>query len=133
VPAQFVTLRPWTSVVVGAAILLATLLPGVGASAKNATCLGVPTTIEGTPDDDVIYGTPGGDVVAAFAGSDVVHGRAGDDRLCGGRGGDLLLDGMGRDLIDGGGGSDLLYLCPDGAVDRWTNVERVVVSTRACT
>ena len=132
-PAQSVALRPWTVLVVGAVVLLSTVAPAATAPATSAACLGSPTTIEGTPSEDVIYGTPGADVAAAFAGRDVIHGRAGDDRLCGGRGSDVLLDGMGTDLIDGGDGADLLYLCPDGAVDRWTRVERVVVSTRACT
>jgi Ca2+-binding RTX toxin-like protein len=132
VPAQFVALRSWIGLVVGALILLSAIVPPAHAL-TNATCLGAPTTIEGTPSDDVIRGTPGPDVAAALAGSDVIHGRAGNDRLCGGRGTDVLLDGMGADLIDGGDGTDLLYLCPDGVLDRWTSVERVVVSSRACT
>jgi Ca2+-binding RTX toxin-like protein len=133
VPAQFVALRWWSPLLVGAIGFLWTASPAADASETNAFCLGAPTTIEGTPGDDVIHGTPGADVAAAFAGSDVIHGRASDDRLCGGRGADMLLDGRGPDLIDGGDGVDLLYLCPDGALDRWTGVERVAVSSRACT
>jgi hypothetical protein len=121
-----------TSLVVGALFLLSAIVSPAHALATNATCLGALTTIEGTPGDDVIRGTAGPDVAAAFAGNDVIHGRAGNDRLCGGRGADVLLDGMGADLIDGGDGTDLLYLCPDGALDRWMSVERVVVSSRAC-
>jgi Ca2+-binding RTX toxin-like protein len=117
---------------VGALFLLSTVASAATALAGGATCLGVQTTIDGTPGDDRIVGTRGADVVAAFAGSDVVYGRGGDDRLCGGRGRDVLLDGPGRDVIDGGDGMDLLYLCPDGLPDRWTRVERVTVSTRAC-
>ena len=137
-PAQFVVLRWWTALVLGAIVVLSTVAlstvtPAAHAMGSNAACLGSPATIEGTAGDDVIHGTPGADVAAALAGSDVVHGRAGGDRLCGGRGGDVLLDGMGPDLIDGGDGVDLLYLCPDGALDRWTGVERVIVSTRSCT
>jgi Ca2+-binding RTX toxin-like protein len=119
-------------VVVGVVVLLSVNVPAARAETTNAFCLGAPTTIEGTPGDDVIHGTPGADVAAAFGGSDLIRGRAGGDRLCGGRGGDVLLDGMGPDLIDGGDGVDLLYLCPDGALDRWTGVERVAVSSRAC-
>jgi Ca2+-binding RTX toxin-like protein len=119
--------------VVGAAILLWTLLPELDSAAMNATCLGAPTTIAGTPGNDVIYGTRGDDVISAFAGNDTVYGGRGNDRLCGGRGADVLFDGTGSDLIDGGDGIDVLYLCPDGSYDRWWNVERVVVSTRACT
>jgi hypothetical protein len=132
VPAQFVALRWWLPLVVGAIAFLLTAAPVARALDSNAVCLGAPTTIEGTPGDDVIHGTPGADVAAAFGGSDLIRGRAGGDRLCGGRGGDVLLDGMGPDLIDGGDGVDLLYLCPDGAIDRWTGVERVAVSSRAC-
>ena len=79
-----------------------------------------------------IPGTFRDDAVSALGGNDVVYGRGGDDRLCGGRGRDVLHDGPGSDLVDGGDGIDLLYLCPDGDVDRWRNVERVIVSTRGC-
>jgi Ca2+-binding RTX toxin-like protein len=134
VPAQFAALRPHYGLLIGAAILvLATFLPEVHADASNATCLGEPATIRGTPGNDVIYGTVADDVASAFAGNDMVYGRRGDDRLCGGRGQDILFDGTGADLIDGGDGIDLLYLCPDGSLDHWWNVERVVASTRACT
>jgi Ca2+-binding RTX toxin-like protein len=133
VPAQSADLRWRSTLVVGVALLIATFVPDAGAAASNALCLGTPTTIEGTPGDDLIQGTPSGDVASAFAGNDTVYGGRGDDRLCGGRGHDVLLDGAGSDLIDGGDGIDLLYLCPDGAIDRWWNVERVVGSTRACT
>jgi Ca2+-binding RTX toxin-like protein len=134
VPAQSAALRPRFGLLIGAAILvLATLLPEVHADASNATCLGAPTTIRGTLGNDLIYGTVANDVVSAFAGNDMVHGRRGDDRLCGGRGQDILFDGTGADLIDGGDGIDLLYLCPDGSLDHWLNVERAVASTRACT
>ena len=139
-PAQFVTPRWWTVLIVGAVVLLSTIALVIAALAAvalernaNASCLGSPATIEGTTGDDVIHGTPSADVAAALAGGDVVHGRGGGDRLCGGRGDDVILDGTGRDLIDGGDGVDLLYLCPDGAPDRWTGVERVIVSTRSCT
>jgi Ca2+-binding RTX toxin-like protein len=113
--------------------LLWIVLAAPGASAAHASCLGAPTTIDGTPGNDLIPGTPGDDVASAFAGNDTVYGRGGDDRLCGGRGEDVLFDGSGADLIDGGDGIDVLYLCPDGSLDRWRNVERVAVSTRACT
>lgn len=132
-PAQFVALRRWSPLVTVAIVLLSTTAPAARAAEANASCLGAPTTIEGTPGDDVIHGTLGADVAAAFSGNDQIHGRAGGDRLCGGRGADVLLDGRGPDLIDGGDGVDLLYLCPDGAIDRWTGVERVAVSSRACT
>jgi Ca2+-binding RTX toxin-like protein len=132
VPAQCVALRWWLPLVVGAIVFLWIAAPAAGALETNVMCLGAPTTVEGTPGDDVIHGTPGADVVAAFGGSDLIRGRASADRLCGGRGSDVLLDGMGSDLIDGGDGVDLLYLCPDGAIDRWTGVEHVAVSSRAC-
>lgn len=106
---------------------------GPAAGAGNGVCLGAAATITGTSGDDWIYATIRDDVVSALGGNDVVHGRRGDDRLCGGRGSDVLLDGYGRDAVDGGDGFDVLYLCPDGVPDRWWNVERVVVSTRACT
>jgi hypothetical protein len=126
-------LRWCVGLVVGAAAVLSTLAPEAGALAAKAMCLGAPTTIDGTPWNDVIHGTPAGDSIAVFAGNDTVYGRGGNDRLCGGRGGDVLFDGTGSDAIDGGDGIDLLYLCPDGSFDRWRNVERVVRSTRACT
>jgi Ca2+-binding RTX toxin-like protein len=133
VPAQSSALRSRPKLVVGAAILLATLLPEGRAVASNAMCLGAPTTIAGTPGSDLIHGTHGEDVISAFAGNDTVYGGRGNDRLCGGRDQDVLLDGAGTDFIDGGDGIDLLYLCPDGSFDRWRSVERVIASTRACT
>ncbi|MGH2682884.1 MAG: calcium-binding protein [Actinomycetota bacterium] len=132
-PAQSADLRWRSTLAVGVALVVATFVQDAGAAASNALCLGTPTTIEGTPGDDLIQGTPSDDVASAFAGNDTVSGARGDDRLCGGRDRDVLFDGAGIDLIDGGDGIDVLYLCPDGSWDRWRNVERVVSSTRACT
>jgi Ca2+-binding RTX toxin-like protein len=123
---------PRIGLVIGAVILLWTVLVAPGARATPTYCLGKPTTIEGTPGNDWIFATPRADVVALFSGSDRAYGRAGDDRLCGGQGDDILFDGSGADLIDGGDGADVLYLCPDRNPDRWFNVERVAVSKWAC-
>lgn len=131
-PATSSAPRLWIGPAVGVVAFLCIALSAPVAGATRTYCLGQPSTIEGTPGNDLIFGTNRTDVVALLSGSDRVYGRAGGDRLCGGQGNDELLDGSGADLIDGGDGTDIVYLCPDRTSDRWFNVERVVVSEWAC-
>jgi Ca2+-binding RTX toxin-like protein len=74
------------------------------------TCLGVPATIVGTPDNDILRGTPGDDVIVGLAGNDVIDGRGGDDRICGGNGNDAIQAGAGSDRVDGGAGNDVINM-----------------------
>lgn len=69
-------------------------------------CGGLPTTLLGTPLNDLLIGTTGDDVIAGLGGSDVIYGLEGNDRLCGGDDNDLLLGRAGNDLLDGGPGLD---------------------------
>jgi Ca2+-binding RTX toxin-like protein len=121
--------------VVASALGLAVLFMPLPAPAQAAvpTCFGRPATIVGTNGNDTIYGTKLPDVIASLGGADVVHALAGDDLVCGGDGNDIVFDGYGSDAIDGGNGVDTVYLCPDGALDRLVNVERVINSTLGCT
>ena len=92
-------------------VALGVLLPtltAAGAAAATPTCRGVPATIVGTADVDVLLGTPGADVIVAFAGSDTVRGRGGDDLVCGGDGADRLYGGTGADRLYGGRGQLIL-------------------------
>lgn len=76
---------------------------------ENPTCHGLPATIVGTNDADVIHGTEGPDVIHGLGGSDVIYGHGGDDIICGGPGRDFLYGGDGDDIIYGDDGSDRLY------------------------
>lgn len=92
-------------------VAVATLLPmlaATGAAAATPSCQGVPATIVGTADRDLLVGTPKADVIFAGAGSDTVRGRGGDDLVCGGDGADRLHGGAGADRLYGGRGQLIL-------------------------
>ena len=72
------------------------------------TCNGLPVTIQGTDNNDILNGTSGNDVIHGQGGNDVLRGRGGNDVLCGGDGRDRLLGGSGRDRLSGGAGRDQL-------------------------
>ncbi|HEY5988144.1 MAG TPA: hypothetical protein VIV12_17485 [Streptosporangiaceae bacterium] len=120
---------------VASAFSLAVLFMPLSAPAQAAvpTCFGKPATIVGTNGNDSIRGTSLPDVIASLGGADLVHALAGNDLVCGGDGSDIVFDGYGSDAIDGGNGVDTVYLCPDGALDRLVNVERVINSSLGCT
>jgi Ca2+-binding RTX toxin-like protein len=71
-------------------------------------CFGVPATIVGTINGEVINGTAGNDVIVAGDGNDTVNSLGGNDRICGGRGDDTLTTGTGDDFVLGDQGSDLI-------------------------
>ncbi|MCI0633858.1 MAG: M4 family metallopeptidase [Actinobacteria bacterium] len=89
-----------------ALVLSALVAPPAGAA--HLTCLGKPTTIDGTPGNDTIAGTAGADVIHADAGNDRVEGGGGNDLICGGEGNDRLASAGGVDRLDGGPGNDRL-------------------------
>lgn len=83
----------------------------------TAECLGLASTIQGTPGHDMIVGTAGVDVIVGLGGDDLIRGLAGDDVICGGdgddrmwgeAGADRLLGGPGNDVLGGNGGDDRL-------------------------
>jgi Ca2+-binding RTX toxin-like protein len=78
----------------------ALLVPSAAPAADANMCAGLPVTIAGTPDDDVLTGTPGPDVINGLAGDDRIDGADGDDLVCG---------GSGTDHLDGGSGDDRVY------------------------
>ena len=69
-------------------------------------CQGVPATIVGTINNDVINGTAGNDVIVAGNGNDTINGLAGNDRICGDAGNDVINAGTGADSAFGGPGAD---------------------------
>jgi subtilisin family serine protease len=71
-------------------------------------CFGVPATIVGTINSDVINGTPGNDVIVAGDGNDTVNGNGGNDRICAGNGNDSVSGGTGTDFVLGDPGADLI-------------------------
>jgi len=123
-------MRRWMTLA-SAALLLTAFIPMVARAAPYG-CLNSGTTIRGTNGNDTIYGTNYRDVISALGGADAVHALGGDDRVCGDAGADVISDGFGQDIVDGGDAYDTLYLCPDGAWDRWVNVERVVPTNLGC-
>jgi hypothetical protein len=85
------------------------------------TCSGVPATIVGTVNGDVINGTAANDVIVAGDGNDVVNALGRHDTVCAGNGNDtvnglggndLLFGGPGNDLLDGGVSNDVLRSGP---------------------
>jgi len=83
------------------------LEPGPGGN-PLATCNGVPATIVGDNNDNMIFGTSGNDVIFDPAGNDTIHGLDGNDVMCGGPGRDRLSGNRGRDRLFGGTGKDVL-------------------------
>ncbi len=72
------------------------------------TCNGVPVTITGSSQGDILVGTSGADVMHGRGGQDVILGRAGNDILCGGTSGDFISGGKGADHIRGNSGKDTI-------------------------
>jgi RTX calcium-binding nonapeptide repeat (4 copies) len=77
--------------------------------ASPGTCRGVPATMTGTPDRDILTGTPSRDVITALGGNDTINGADGNDLICAGHGHDRIAGGNGRDTIHGDGGRDRLF------------------------
>ena len=92
------------------ALPVATLVvvSGSAGRALATTCAGLPATIVGTRNAELLPGTPGPDVILAEGGDDVVNGGGGDDVICGGDGNDVLFGEAGNDQILGQDGSDFL-------------------------
>ena len=70
-------------------------------------CQGVPATIVGTINNDVINGTAGNDVIVAGDGNDTINGLAGNDRICAGTPATTSINaGTGADVVFGDPGAD---------------------------
>ena len=82
-------------------LYVASPLPGAAAQGFPATCRGLPVTIMGTPQDDLIIGTDGDDVIAGLEGNDTIRAGPGNDVVCGGPGNDIINGGLGRDKLFG--------------------------------
>ncbi len=80
----------------------------VSVSGGGPACNGVPATLVGTGNDDILDGTPGDDVIVGRGGNDTINGRGGNDLICGGQGNDTIMGGAGEDDLRGGDGNDTL-------------------------
>ncbi len=92
---------------------VAVLFIGIFAQSAGAqtvwTCNGVPATIIGTPQDNVLRGTSGPDVIVGREGNDVIMALDGDDLVCGGKGNDRIFGGGGFDVLYGAQGNDTIW------------------------
>ncbi|WP_374438105.1 S8 family serine peptidase [Inhella sp.] len=125
---------------VSAGVRVGTVIAGTGDDALIAGTL--PVTFRGGLGDDYLGGGPGGDVLVGGDGADLMTGGSGDDWLEPGRGNDVLQgnDGLDRIRFEGLKGSYRLVkqpnrpateysiTAPDGSVDVFSTVERLVFS-----
>lgn len=83
--------------------------------------VGLPVTLRGGPDDDLLVGGTGADKLIGGAGNDrllgergadAIFGGPGDDSLRGSFGSDVLIGGPGLDRLHGGPGKDQLHQHP---------------------
>lgn len=89
-------------------LALASLAVAPVPAAGVQSCGGLPVTIMGSDDDDVIRGTRHRDVIDGRGGADVIRGLGGRDWICGGSGRDRVVGGTGGDELNGGQGRDRL-------------------------
>ena len=77
----------------------------------------IPTTVNGTAGDDVLYGSylatnisggNGDDVILAGKGALTTNGGNGNDHIKGGIAADNLIGGLGNDVVFGGDGNDVI-------------------------
>ena len=88
----------------------------------DATCNGLPVTMNGAVTPGNTFGTEGDDVILGWEGVDWILGRGGNDTICGGagndaigagEGNDTIFGGFGADAIDGHAGDDVIYGGPN--------------------
>lgn len=73
------------------------------------TCNGIPATIVGDDDPNILEGTDGNDVIVGKGGGDTIYAKGGFDHVCGDGGYDKIYGGDGSDVIKGGSGGDYIY------------------------
>lgn len=87
------------------------IAPAVGRTAADPppTCAGLPATIVGTDQRDVLKGTDGDDVIVGLGGNDVIRGLDGNDTICGYSDGNVPRRFSEQaDHLTGGSGNDRL-------------------------
>ena len=102
------------TLMLGMALLAASLLAGGVALAENINCDGrdgcfgtlSDDTLTGGDGVDNMHGLAGNDTLVAGGGADILAGDGGNDTLRGGAGNDELEDAGGTDLLNGGRGDD---------------------------
>lgn len=92
-------------------------------TSTQATCAGLyasQSSLDGTPQADILIGTRSSDTINGFGGDDIIcsgdntgrglgpsiFGGTRPDTISGGDGSDLIISGTGRHTIDGGNGTD---------------------------
>ncbi|PJE64720.1 MAG: hypothetical protein COU90_00395 [Candidatus Ryanbacteria bacterium CG10_big_fil_rev_8_21_14_0_10_43_42] len=112
--------------------LIGTFLYVATSFSEQHTCLGLPATIVGTENRDVLEGTSEDDVIVGLGGDDLIKGHGGNDTICGGMGNDTIEGGPGNDTIDGeegdniiDGGEDTDFIKAQDGTDTCVNGERV--------
>lgn len=71
--------------------------------------VGLPNSITGTADADILTGTDGIDAIAGLAGDDLITALGGSDSITGDAGDDDILAGFGNDTVSGNNGNDTLF------------------------
>lgn len=94
-----------SAVALAGALSIASATPAVAQSAPP-TCNGLPATIVGTSENDLLTGTEDADVIVGLEGDDEIFGLGGDDVVCGGIGNDRIAANAGHDWVDAGPGND---------------------------
>lgn len=70
---------------------------------------GEPTTLVGTPGNDVLRGSAADNHICGMGGNDVIITGGGEDRVWGGPGNDIITGSPSDDHIEGGDGNDVIY------------------------
>ena len=104
-PALLVILATISLAAAAALLGFATSL-ATAAPASPTVCGGVPPTIVGTGNDDLLIGTAARDVIIGHGGNDVILGRGGKDVICGSKGDDDLRGNRDNDQLFGDDGVD---------------------------
>lgn len=76
---------------------------------NTPSCNGLPATMVGSENNDVLVGTAANDVIVGRGGNDTIDGKGGNDTICGGNGNDTISGGLANDTIFGDGGIDQLF------------------------
>ncbi len=73
-----------TTRLIAAGALTIAAVPWSTTGAAPPTCNGLPATIVGNEQHDVLYGTQGDDVIVAGGGNDTIYTFDGNDTICAG-------------------------------------------------
>ncbi|HEV7808849.1 MAG TPA: calcium-binding protein [Solirubrobacteraceae bacterium] len=98
-----------TAVCLSAALALSYDNAGAQSAAVPPLCQGLPATIWGNNNANLLQGGAGNDVIAGLGGDDTILGGGGNDILCGDGGRDMLRGQDGNDRLFGNADDDQLF------------------------